>query len=54
MSQHVAIQERNLQGHRQANVVIDLTTGASLEYMHRVKVPTKAIWEIHLQMKLAD
>ena len=45
MAQHVAILERNLQGHHQANVVIDPTTGSSLEYRHLVKVPTKDIWE---------
>ena len=45
MAQHVAIISRNLQGHHQANVVIDPTTGASLEYRHLVKGTTKAIWE---------
>ena len=45
MAQHVAIIARNLQGHHQANVVIYPTTGASLEYRHLVKGPTKAIWE---------
>ena len=44
MSQHVAILARDIQGHHQANVVIDPTTGASLEYRHLVKKPTKAIW----------
>ena len=34
---------KNLQGHHQANVVIDPTTGASLEYRHIIKGPTKAI-----------
>ena len=43
MAQHVAILSRNFQGHHQENVVIDPTTGASLEYMHIVKGPTKAI-----------
>ena len=33
------------QGHHQSNVAIDPTTGASLEYRHLVKEPTKAIWE---------
>ena len=45
MAQHVAILAINLQGHHQANVVIDPTSGSSLEYMHIVKGPTKAIWE---------
>ena len=54
MAQHVAILAINLQGHHQANVVFDPITGASIEYMHLGKGPTKAIWEIHLQMKLAD
>ena len=45
MAQHVAILARNIQGRHQANVVIDPTTGASLEYRHLVKLPTKAIWE---------
>ena len=44
MAQHVEILERNLQGYHQGNVVIDPTTGASLEYRHLVKGPTKAIW----------
>ena len=45
MAQHVEILERNLQGYHQGNVVIDPTTGASLEYRHLVKGPTKAIWK---------
>ena len=45
MAQHVAILARNLHGHHQANVFIDPTTGASLQYRHLVKGPTKAIWE---------
>ena len=45
MAQHVAILSINLQGHHQANIVIDPTTRASLEYRHLVKGPTKAIWE---------
>ena len=45
MSQYVAVIETNLQGQHQENVVIDPTTGASLEYRHLVKGPTKAIWE---------
>ena len=45
MVQHVAVLETNIQGHHKANFVIDPTTGASLEYRHLVKGPTKAIWE---------
>ena len=45
MVQHAAILARNIQEHHQANIVIDPTTGASLEYRHLVKGPTKAIWE---------
>ena len=45
MAQHVAILAINIQGHHQANVVIDPTTGVSLEYRNLVKGPTKAIWE---------
>ena len=45
MAQHFAILARNSQGNHQANVVIDLTTGASLEYRHLVKGPTKSICE---------
>ena len=45
MAQHIEILARNIQGHHQANVVIDPTTGASLEYRHLVKGRTKAIWE---------
>ena len=45
MAQHVAILATNLQGHHQANVVIDPTTGESLEYRHLVKGTTKSIWE---------
>ena len=44
MAQHVAILATNIQGHHQANVLIDPTTGASLEYSHLIKGPTKAIW----------
>ena len=42
--QHIAVIEKNLQVHYQENVVIDPTTGASLEYRHLVKGPTEAIW----------
>ena len=45
MAQHVSVIAKNLQRHHQANVVIDPTTGASLEYRHLIKGPTKAIWE---------
>ena len=45
MAQHIAVLATNLQGHHQVNVVIDPTTGASLEYMHLIKGPTKSIWE---------
>ena len=45
MAQHVAILATNLQGHHQANFVIDPTTGTSLEHRNLVKGPTKAIWE---------
>ena len=40
MAQHVAVLATNLQGNHQANVVIDPTTGASLEYWHLIKGPT--------------
>ena len=33
-----------MQGHHLENVVIDPTTGASLEYMHLIKGPNKSIW----------
>ena len=45
MAQHVAVLAKNLQGHHQANVSIDPTTGASLEYRHLIKGPAKAIWK---------
>ena len=44
MVQHVAVLATNMQGHHEANVVIDPTTGASLEYTYLIKGPTKAIW----------
>ena len=44
MAQHVAVLATNIQGHHQANVVIDPTTGTSLEYRHIIKGPTKSIW----------
>ena len=54
MAQHVTVLATNMQGQHQANVVIDPTTGELLEYRHLIKGPTKAIWAIHLQTKLAD
>ena len=45
MAQHVTILATNLQVHNQANVAIDPTTRASLEYRHIFKGPTTAIWE---------
>ena len=45
MEQHVSVLATNLQGHHQSNVIIDPTTGASLEYRHLIKGPTKAIWK---------
>ena len=45
MTQHVAVIATNLQGNHHANVVIDPTTGASLEYRHLIKGTTKSIWE---------
>ena len=44
MAQHVSVLATKLQVNHQANVVIDSTTGASLEYGHLIKGPTKAIW----------
>ena len=51
MAQHDAVLATNLQVHHQKNVVIDPTTGISLEYRNIIEEPTKAIWKIHLQMK---
>ena len=45
MAQYVALLATNLQGHHKENVVIDPTTGASLEYRNLVKGPTKSIRE---------
>ena len=45
MVQHVAVLATNLQRHHQANVIIEPTTGASLEYRNLIKGQTKAIWE---------
>ena len=44
MAQHVAVLSTNMEGHHQANFVIDPTTWASLEYMNIIKKPTKDIW----------
>ena len=44
-SHNVVVIATNLKIHHQANVVIDPITGASLEYRHLIKGPTKAIWE---------
>ena len=43
MAQHVAVIATNLQGHHHSNFVINPTTGASLEYRHIIKGPTKDI-----------
>ena len=43
MAQHITVPATNLQGHYQENVVIDPTTGASLEYRNIIKGPTKDI-----------
>ena len=43
--QHVAVLAKNMQGYHQANVAIDPTTGASIEYSNIIKGPTKAIHE---------
>ena len=45
IAQNVAVIEKNMQGHYQANVVIDPTTGTSILYRHIIKGPTKSIWE---------
>ena len=42
-AQHIAVLATNMQGQHQANVVIEPTTGASLEYRHLIKGPTRAI-----------
>ena len=42
---HIAVLAKNLQEQHKANVVIDPTTGASLEYRYLIKGPTKSIWE---------
>ena len=54
MAQHVAVIAKNLQVHNKENVVIDQKTGASLEYRHLIKGPTKTLGKIYLQIKLAD
>ena len=45
MAQHIAVLLTNLQVHHQENVVIDPTTGSSLEYRHLTKGSTKTISE---------
>ena len=45
MEQNVSVLTTNLQGHHQETIVVDPTSGASLEYRHLIKVPTKAIRE---------
>ena len=52
MAQDVSSISTKLQGNQQANVVIDPTTGASLEYRHLIKGPTKSNWEILLANKI--
>ena len=42
-AQHVTGISTNLQEHHQANVVIEPTTGASIEYKHIIKGPNKVI-----------
>ena len=44
-AQNISVLAKNIQGHHQENVVIDPTTGTSLEYRHLIKGPTKDIWE---------
>ena len=44
-AQHVLLLGTNLHGSHQANVFIDPTIGASLEYRHLIKGTTKAIRE---------
>ena len=41
MAHNVTVLALNIQGHHQAHVVIDPITGASLEYRHIIKGPTK-------------
>ena len=43
-AQHIAVLATNMWEHHQANVVIDPTTGESLEYRHLIKGPNKSIW----------
>ena len=43
IAQNVAVLATNMQGHTKVNVVIDPTTGASLEYRNLIKGPTKTI-----------
>ena len=44
-AQHVVVLATNMQGRHQSNFFIDPKTGASLEYRHLIKGPTKYIWE---------
>ena len=43
MAQHIVLLATNLQGNHQANVVIDPTTGASVEYRRLIRGPNIAI-----------
>ena len=42
-AQKIAVLATNLQVNHQANVFIDPTTGASIEYRHLIERPTEAI-----------
>ena len=44
-AQHIELIATNIQVKNKSNIVIDPTTGASLDYRHPLKVPTRAIWE---------
>ena len=44
-AQNIVLLATNIQVQHQANVVIDPTTVASLEYSHIIKGTTKSIWE---------
>ena len=43
-TQKIVLLTTNMQGQHQANIGIEPTTGASLEYKHLIKVLTKDIW----------
>ena len=45
MAKYVEVLAKNLQGHHQENFFVEPTTGASIEYRHLIKGPTKAIWD---------